>query len=513
MTTLYDRFSRTEASGWGTTDSGAPWSLSGGLASERSVTPGVGRVTLESTPGTIRAQRLERPWTDGEILAQVSAGQVSTGDALLVGLMMRRDPSNVNNYYRARLLLSTDGSLALSVTRGVTQVGATATTGLTYTPGARLWVRARVDGHQVRARVWLHGTTEPDVWGIDRTITTDTIPVGDMGVMFSGFSGNTNVSPYVDFHRVEITYRMLAENRLDGDPGDQVSNTSLAAAATAGTVTILGAGARAVYDSTETVLGFPTVRVASGYHRGDTPRLRVSLPSAPWSVRWYVWHPSIPAGTGERRWLASIGGTGLSSYENASAQVGARLQPADLAAAETVPTFTGTPPGPGQWLRVELVCDGTNTVARFYRGHDTADPRQMLFTGQVLSGPLDITGFRFRRRTTLYWGDEGAEVAALQSELIDLHYNLGAAGADGQYGDLTFNAVQSFQQTRGLTPADGIAGPETRAAMDLALGRIPPDLWVSHLAVGDGQWIGPAATPLPDDIDTPRALRPGPLPI
>jgi hypothetical protein len=512
VTTLLDRFSRTEASGWGAVDGGGPaWSLSGGLVAERSVTPGVGRVTLASAPGTIRAQYLDRPWTTSEVTAQFSPGQVSVGDALIVGVCLRR--TDATTFYRARVILTVDGTVTMDITRGVTMVGPRVTTGITYTPGARLWVRARADGHRVRARVWPHGTVEPTSWHADQTIAADTIAAGGVGVMLSGFGNNTNVSPYVDFHRAEVAYRMLAENRLDGDSGTQVSNTSLAASAQTGTVTILGAGARAVYDDTQEVLGFPAVRLASGYHRGDTPRLRVSLPSAPWSVRWYVWHPSIPAGTGERRWLASIGGTGLSSYENASAQVGARLQPADLAAAEVVPTFSGTPPGPEQWLRVEVQCDGTNTTARFYLGHSVTDPRQMTFTGQALSGGLDITGYRFRRRTTLYWGDQGAEVAALQSELIDLGYSLGDAGADGDFGNLTLAAVQDFQTLRGLSPVDGIPGPETRAAMDLALGRIPPDLWVSHLAVGNGQWIGPAATPLPDDIDTPRRLRAGFLPI
>ncbi|WP_158070374.1 hypothetical protein [Nocardiopsis sp. CNR-923] len=48
--------------------------------------------------------------------------------------------------------------------------------------------------------------------------------------------------------------------------------------------------------------------------------------------------------------------------------------------------------------------------------------------------------------------------------------------------------------------------------MDLALGRIPDPLWVSHLAVADGQWIGPAE-PVVTELTDPGGLRVGLLPI
>lgn len=307
---------------------------------------------------------------------------------------------------------------------------------------------------------------------------------------------------------------ILVDNLLTGEPGLQVTNARLAASAEAGTVTVLTAGSRAVYDDTHTIHTHPAIRIASGHHRQETPRLRVTLPPAPWAVRWYVWHPTLqPAGYGtdEVRWLADLGGTGVVTVETAAGYVAARLQPQDLAAEWVSPTVGGTNRSLGRWVRMELRRTGSSLDVRMFEGHDT-DPVR---TGTWASPPnvtvLDLTGYRWRRRATLYWGDQGTAVRDLQLELIDLGYSLGPAGADGDFGNATHTAIQSFQSSRGLTPVDGVPGPETRAAMDMALGQAPPPLWLSHLAVADGEWIGPAELP-PEPVQR-RRLHVGYLPI
>ncbi|HWR07950.1 C40 family peptidase [Sporomusa sp.] len=59
-------------------------------------------------------------------------------------------------------------------------------------------------------------------------------------------------------------------------------------------------------------------------------------------------------------------------------------------------------------------------------------------------------------------GDQGADVAAIQSQLNSLGFNAGAA--DGDFGDVTVNAVKAFQKARGLE-ADGVIGPQTYRAL------------------------------------------------
>lgn len=65
-------------------------------------------------------------------------------------------------------------------------------------------------------------------------------------------------------------------------------------------------------------------------------------------------------------------------------------------------------------------------------------------------------------------GDEGASVKELQSMLLQIGYDLGKWGADGDFGDATEMAVRKFQQDHGCE-VDGKVGPETLKALDKAL--------------------------------------------
>ena len=65
---------------------------------------------------------------------------------------------------------------------------------------------------------------------------------------------------------------------------------------------------------------------------------------------------------------------------------------------------------------------------------------------------------------TLKKGMKGEDVKKLQNALLDLGYDLGKYGADGDFGTATYNAVRQFQKTKGLT-ADGIAGKATLGAL------------------------------------------------
>nr|DAE54083.1 MAG TPA: N acetylmuramidase [Caudoviricetes sp.] len=65
-------------------------------------------------------------------------------------------------------------------------------------------------------------------------------------------------------------------------------------------------------------------------------------------------------------------------------------------------------------------------------------------------------------------GMEGEDVRQLQSMLIQLGYDCGRWGADGDFGDMTEMAVKCFQQDHDLA-CDGIAGKNTFAALDAAI--------------------------------------------
>ena len=68
-------------------------------------------------------------------------------------------------------------------------------------------------------------------------------------------------------------------------------------------------------------------------------------------------------------------------------------------------------------------------------------------------------------------GDEGADVKAMQEELIRLGFDCGRWGADGDFGDATEMAVKDFQRSFGL-PVDGVFGPASYDMMCKALAAL-----------------------------------------
>ena len=66
---------------------------------------------------------------------------------------------------------------------------------------------------------------------------------------------------------------------------------------------------------------------------------------------------------------------------------------------------------------------------------------------------------------TLRKGSKGEYVKILQQKLVDLGYNIGKSGVDGDFGSATLAAVKAFQKDRGLK-VDGVVGEKTWEALN-----------------------------------------------
>ncbi|WP_282792092.1 hypothetical protein [Streptomyces sp. CC224B] len=199
---LGDTFARTVTDGWGTTAAGLTWATAGGAASDRSVDGARAVVVLPSSVSTLRVQTLLAAVRDCEVRVRIRPGQVSTGGSLIPGILLRY--TSVAASYRVRLHLGTSGDLALSVSRGSTQVGSTSPVPGGYTADEEIELRARIDGHRIRARAWQAGAVEPQDWQTDVTITDAPIDAGAVGLSASGFSANTNTAPVIRFGAFEV---------------------------------------------------------------------------------------------------------------------------------------------------------------------------------------------------------------------------------------------------------------------------------------------------------------------
>jgi hypothetical protein len=197
-----DSFSRTVSNDWGTSTSGHTWTLASGAASERNVNGSQGVVTWASSPGTIRIQTLLSDVGDCDIKALFGVDQVATGDSFMPALLLRY--VDTSTFYRVRVHFETGGTMSASATRAGSQVGSTASLPYTYAANDLFWVRGKLTGDHIQARVWPSGHPEPDVWHVDQELNVGVIPMGAIGLTGSALSGNTNVSPQILYESFEL---------------------------------------------------------------------------------------------------------------------------------------------------------------------------------------------------------------------------------------------------------------------------------------------------------------------
>lgn len=104
----------------------------------------------------------------------------------------------------------------------------------------------------------------------------------------------------------------------------------------------------------------------------------------------------------------------------------------------------------------DVITDNVNEEYNLKRG-DILVGAPNTHTVMVLDDGVPL---HIKKRRTIKRGMSGTDVRYMQNILLNLNYDLGKWGADGNYGECSEKAIRKFQSERGLV-VDGIVGPKT----------------------------------------------------
>lgn len=192
---LYDTFTRTESSTWGTSDAGTAWSnVGGGSASDYAVS-GTYAVHTLSTVDVTRRSGVTAAGADFDIYCDITTSDLATGDSLYGAVCARM--ADASNLYMARLEFTTSNTALLTVRKIVAGVqsglGSSYTVPVTHVAGTFLRVRFQGSGATLKAKCWPLTRWEPDVWHVDTTDSAITA-AGQIGTRSIRVTGNTNAA-------------------------------------------------------------------------------------------------------------------------------------------------------------------------------------------------------------------------------------------------------------------------------------------------------------------------------
>lgn len=183
---INDTFSRVVAAGWGSTDTGQPYTVSGTPA-DFSVNGSQGVVNLATTTRHIGVLDTSSP--NMTVQFDVSLATLPASGSIDCLATLRY--TDANNYYWGGININTSGSIFWVMNRNVAGVAGTfffTSSGMVYTPGTFLTIKAMIYGSEILVKVWQSNTTEPDAWSFqtsDPNLTT-----GNFGGVLGAISGS-----------------------------------------------------------------------------------------------------------------------------------------------------------------------------------------------------------------------------------------------------------------------------------------------------------------------------------
>jgi hypothetical protein len=192
---VFDIFSRTVASGWGSSTSGAVWTAVG-TAADFNVGSNVATIAQSTTAVNKYVLLQGSTVTNVQQSADMATAALSTGAAQHTGLVARY--VDANNYFRAQLSFDLGAQVNIQI---VQRVGGTettlgnVTTGITHVAGTYYNLTFSIVGNVLKAKVWVVGTAQPSGWMIVTSSAANVLAsAGYIGVYSRQDTSNTNGS-------------------------------------------------------------------------------------------------------------------------------------------------------------------------------------------------------------------------------------------------------------------------------------------------------------------------------
>lgn len=193
MVGLRDTFTRTVSNGWGTSDSGSVWTVSG-TASEYATDGTQASMSLASV-NVFRSASITTSGVDVDYQATFRSSAIVAGAEIIGELTARR--ADANNEYYARISIAVGGAVTLLLRKrvaGVVTTLGTYATGLVHNNTTLKYnLRLAAVGTSVRAKLWLSTAGEPG-WQLS-VVDAALSAVGTRDVRAVLATGNTNTLP------------------------------------------------------------------------------------------------------------------------------------------------------------------------------------------------------------------------------------------------------------------------------------------------------------------------------
>jgi cell wall-associated NlpC family hydrolase len=190
---------------WGQSPGGGSWSTLGPDATDYSVTPGAGIISLTTDFASRHATVRDDEITDVDVRCVGRFDKVPAGQACSFALSFGYQ--DTHNNYRARLSFLTTGAVELRVEKEVadtvTQLGTAVTLATGIAAGTDFTIRVRREGARIRAKAWRSSAAEPSVWAFD--VTDATFGKGRVGLRALANDGCTNLPVKLSVSRFEVS--------------------------------------------------------------------------------------------------------------------------------------------------------------------------------------------------------------------------------------------------------------------------------------------------------------------